>query len=192
MAKAKGTTLVALVRFLRAHRDAARAALPAHLQHYLENRVLPSSWYPEQDLLELLRVVAPMLGASVPDPFELMGRLAARDHLEGAYAHLFEGVDHPLAIPRRAFAMWATMHDTGRFECVEEGPGSARVELADFALPSREMCSVVAGYLSETLRLCGFEAEPAEKLDCRLDGAPRCSWRVRYTAPGAPPASGAR
>lgn len=180
MAKAKGTTILALVRFLRSQREAASAALPAHLLHYLEERVHVSSWYPEQDLLELVRVVAPMLGRTVADPYDVMGRVCARDHMEGSYAHLFTGVEDPLAIPPRAFALWATMHDSGRMESVVEPPDGVRVELVEFALPSREMCAIVAGYLAETLRVLGFVAEPAQELSCRLDGAARCSWRCRF------------
>jgi len=180
MAKAKGTTILALVKFLRSQREAASAALPGHLLHYLEERVHVSSWYPEQDLLELARAAAPMLGRTVADPYDVMGRVCARDHMEGSYAHLFTGVEDPLSIPPRAFALWATMHDSGRMESAVEPPDAVRVELAEFALPSREMCAIVAGYLAETLRVLGFVAEPAQKLTCRLDGAPRCSWRCRF------------
>jgi hypothetical protein len=183
MAKTKGTTIVALVKFLRRHREEAAAALPAHLRHYLEERVHVSSWYPEQDLLELARVMAPMLGKSVADPYDVMGRFTARDHLEGAYSHLFEGVEDPLAIPARAFALWATMHDSGRLETFVEGSDALRVELAEFALPSREMCAIVGGYLTETMSALGFVLQgPARKLACRLEGAPRCSWRCSFAA----------
>lgn len=180
MAKAKGTAILGLVRFLRRHRDAAAAALPAHLTHYLDERVHVSTWYPEQDLLELARVVAPMLPPSVGDPYELMGRISARDHLEGSYAHLFEGVVEPLAIPARAFALWASMHDSGRLETAVEPPGAVRVELVEFALPSREMCRIVGGYLAETLRVAGFAAPRSVELGCRLEGAPRCAWRCHF------------
>jgi hypothetical protein len=184
MAKAKGTAILGLVKFLRRHRDAAVAALPAHLMHYLEARVHVSTWYPEQDLLELARAVAPMLPTSVGDPYELMGRISARDHLEGSYAHLFAGVAEPLAIPARAFALWASMHDSGRLETTVEPPSAVRVELVDFALPSREMCRIVGGYLAETLRIVGFAAPRPVETACRLDGAPRCTWICHFE--GAP------
>lgn len=182
MAKAKGTAILGLVRFLRRHREAAAAALPPRLLHYLDERVHVSSWYPEEDLLELARVAAPMLPPDVPEPYELMGRISARDHFEGAYAHLFSGVSDPLAIPARAFALWASMHDSGRLETAVEPPDAVRVELVDFALPSREMCAIVGGYVAETLRVVGFGAPQAQKLSCRLDGAPRCAWRCRFTS----------
>lgn len=184
MAKAKGTTIVELVKFLRRHREASLAALPGPLAGYLDQRVHAASWYPEEDLLELVRVVAPMLAPAVGDPYDAMGRTTAREHLEGAYAHLFAGVEDPLAIPARAFALWATMHDSGRLDTVVEPPDAVRVALSEFALPSREMCAIVGGYLAETLRMIGLGAPRAEKQACRLDGAPRCEWRCSFLVAG--------
>lgn len=181
MAKAKGTAILGLVRFLRKHRDAALAALPAGQHHYLDERVHVSVWYPEEDLLVLARAVAGMLPATGGDPYEGMGRVSAQDHLEGAYAHLFRGMDDPLAMPARAFALWASMHDSGRLDTTVEPPDAVRVELVEFALPSREMCRIVGGYLAETLRIVGFAAPRAVQLACRLDGAASCAWRCSFS-----------
>jgi hypothetical protein len=181
MAKAKGTAILGLVRFLRRHRNESVAALPERLRHYLDERVHVSAWYPEEDLLALARAVAPMLPPAAGDPYEAMGRVSARDHLEGSYAHLFQGMDDPLAIPARAFALWASMHDSGRLDTAVEPPDAVRVELSDFALPSREMCRIVGGYLAETLRIVGFAAPQAVELGCRLDGAPSCAWRCSFS-----------
>jgi hypothetical protein len=182
MAKTKGTTIVALVKFLRRHRDAAERRLPPPLRHYLDDRIHVASWYPEEDLRDLARAVAPMFPADVADPFEAMGRASAREHLEGTYGHLFAETDDPLAIPARAFALWASMHDSGRLATSVESPNAVRVELLDFALPSPEMCGIVGGYLAETLRLVGFSAPCAEPIACRLDGMPSCVWRCHWIA----------
>ena len=61
MSKAKGTTLVALVKFLRSQRERALAALPPSLHAYLDERIQASSWYPEADLLSLIRVMVAMI-----------------------------------------------------------------------------------------------------------------------------------
>ncbi len=182
MAKTKGTTIVALVKFLRRNRSAAEACLPERLHHYLDERIHVASWYPEKDLRDLARVVAPMFPADVGNPFEAMGRASAREHLEGSYGHLFEGTDDPLAIPARAFALWASMHDSGRLATRVEPPDAVLVELTEFALPSKEMCGIVGGYLAETLRLVGFSSPSAEPIACRLDGMPSCVWRCRWAA----------
>ena len=85
VAKAKGTTMVGLVRFLRRHREAARAALPPALHGYLEERVNPAGWYPEEHLLGLVRAVATMLPRELGDPYRRMGELSASMARKSAY-----------------------------------------------------------------------------------------------------------
>ena len=47
MAKAKGTTLFTLAKFLRSQRETARERLSPDLHHYLEEQIQPALWYPE-------------------------------------------------------------------------------------------------------------------------------------------------
>ena len=47
MAKVKGSAILESVRILRRNKDAARKHLAPELQHYLSERVLVASWYPE-------------------------------------------------------------------------------------------------------------------------------------------------
>ena len=58
MGKAKGMTLVGAVKYLRRHRAEACATLPKELQHYLDERIRSAAWYPERDMLELIRATA--------------------------------------------------------------------------------------------------------------------------------------
>lgn len=182
MAKVKGTTLLGAVKFLRRHKDAARAALPAHLHHYLEERVLPTSWYPEQDLAALLRVMAPLMADLAADPFELMGRGSVREHMEGVYEHLLKG--DRLTFARRVSTLWQTQHDTGRLTLVSEGPGRARYELNGYGHPSREMCATIRGYITEALVGSGFPAPRVEKRSCTLDGHGACVWECTWREEG--------
>jgi len=184
VAKAKGTNLLGAVKFLRRHREAARAALPAALQHYLEERVLPTSWYPEEDLVGLLRVMAPMIGEGGDGAFELMGRIQMREHMDGVYGRLLKGAD-PLSIARRASALWQVQHDTGRLTLCDPGPGRARFELADYGHPTREMCAVVKGYLHEALVASGFAGLAIRKTRCILDGDAACVWECTWPEPPA-------
>jgi hypothetical protein len=62
-----------------------------------------------------------------------------------------------------------------------EGPGSARVEIFDFALPSRELCAILRGYIAEMFVMAELRGLDVEESCCRLDGAGRCAWRVRWT-----------
>lgn len=179
MAKAKGTNLLSAVKFLRRHREAARAALPPALHHYLEERVLPTSWYPEEDLVGLLRVMAPMIGEGGDGAFELMGRITVREHMDGVYERLLKGGD-PLNVARRASALWQTQHDTGRLAIRDSAPGRARFELADYGYPTREMCVVVTGYIHEALVASGFAGLAIRKTRCILDGHETCVWECTW------------
>jgi hypothetical protein len=179
MAKAKGTTLLTLVKFLRQNRERALALLPSELHHYLEDRIQTSSWYPEEDLLELNRCMIELIPGERDAVLEQMGKRIAAEHMEGIYSHLRvdEGDLQPLA--RRAFALWSSQHDTGRLGVTLEGPGVIRFELSDFGLPSREICDVTAAYFRETLRLAGVDAK-VEEMECRVEGGSRCLWRATW------------
>jgi hypothetical protein len=178
VAKVKGTNLVGAVKLLRRNREKARELLPAVLHRYLEERVLPTSLYPEEDLVGLIRAMAEILRGVGGDVFELMGRAAVREHMEGVYEHLLKGDRFTFA--RRVSTLWQTQHDTGRLALVEQASGRARYELSDFGHPSREMCAVIRGYILEALSHSGFTDVVVEKTACVLDGRDRCSWECRW------------
>ena len=178
MAKTKGTNLVGAVKFLRRNRAAARASLAPALHHYLEERVLPTSWYPEEDLVALLRAMAPLLGDATGNVFELMGRATLREHLEGVYERLLKG--DRLTLARRVSTLWQMQHDTGRLALISTGPGTARYELEEYGHPSREMCATIQGYLHEALVAAGFGAVQIRKARCTLDGDPLCIWECAW------------
>jgi hypothetical protein len=77
MARAKGASLIGLVKWLRHDREAALRALPAGLHHYLEDRIQIASWYPEEDLLALVRALARVLPVGEGDVYEQMGGASA-------------------------------------------------------------------------------------------------------------------
>jgi hypothetical protein len=180
MAMAKGASLVAAVRWLRHDREAGLRALPAHLHHYLDERIQVASWYPEQDLLELIRAIARFLPVGGGEVYEQMGRFSARDQLAGVYRHLLEGGDE-FSLPRRGLVLWQSQHDSGRLSMTIEGPGVARIDVFDYALPSREMCGILRGYTAEMFAMAELKEPSVREQACRLDGADRCSWRCTWT-----------
>ena len=177
MAKAKGTTMVTLVKFLRSQRERALGALPPSLHGYLDERIHASSWYPEADMLALLRAMLGMVPGSQDAVLLQLGSALAREHLEGIYGHLkLDARDDPATLARRCFALWSSQHDTGTFHFEMAAPGDAKLEVRDYALPSPEMCGILSGYLAETLRLGGAASVVVAKSACRLDGAAACAW----------------
>jgi hypothetical protein len=171
-----------LVRFLRSQRERALAALPADAHPYLNETIQPSSWYPEQDLLTLLRGMLDLLPGDRERTLETLGATVAREHLEGVYRHL--RTDDTDTLARRSVALWGSQHDSGSFEILVEAPGRARFEVRDYALPSREMCSIFRGYFAETLRVAGAVDVVVEKQTCVLRGNDACVWAVTWAEPG--------
>ncbi|MBS1106582.1 MAG: hypothetical protein H6Q91_2084 [Deltaproteobacteria bacterium] len=183
MSKAKGTTLVTLVKFLRSQRERALAALPPPLHAYLDERIHASSWYPEADLLSLMRAMVAMMPGPRDAVLAQMGVALAREHLEGIYGHLkLDAQGDPATLARRSFALWGSQHDTGTFRIDVERPGRALLEVRDYALPSAEMCGILTGYLGESLRLGGAVNVRVAKQACRLDGHEVCSWSAQWDA----------
>jgi hypothetical protein len=178
MAKVKGAALLDTVRFLRRHKEAARAQLPPALHHYLNERVLVASWYPEEDLVPLVRAIARVLGEPELAFCEKAGRLSAKAHAQGVYRHLVAGERESLA--RRALVLWSSQHDTGAMEMQPLDDGGVRVLLRDFAAPSREFCAIQTGYIAATFEVSGCRDVRIRKLSCCVDGARECAWELRW------------
>jgi hypothetical protein len=174
--KVKGSNVLGAVKMLRANRERAVALLPAKYHHYLNERIIVSSWYPEADQLELLRAVSFMLPGS-PDPWMMMGRIAARGDLSDLYRSIVRPGDLKDAL-RASTALWRTFHDTGELKLTLEAPERVLAELRGYAASAREMCRVIGGYVTEVASRAALRDVGTIKLGCTLDGAGHCSWRM--------------
>src|SRR5689334_143134 len=94
-ARIKGTAMLHAIRALRSMgKDRARHVLPKRLHEYLDGtRVLASSWYPEEDMLDVNRALAQVMQAAAPnrsveETYVEMGRLVGRIDLAGLYSAL--------------------------------------------------------------------------------------------------------
>ncbi len=178
MARIKGINVVGAVKMLRTQRERALAILPAQLHSYLHERILVSSWYPEEDQLGLLRALASFMPRA-PDPYVVMGRGTARSDLTGIYKHQLRAgdVERTLAF---AGALWRNAHDTGEMTTEHEGPGTLVVRLRDYGAVSSEMCRVLTGYFLELVALAANRRADVKHGECRAAGASICTWRVRW------------
>lgn len=184
MAKAKGTTLSGMVRFLRRHKEQAKQVLAPDLHAYLEERIHESRWYPEEHFLALVDAMVSLMPGARERNLEALGATAAREHLEGIYAHLSGDGKAVAPSTTRAFALWSSQHDTGRFEVKRIGPGELEMIIRDFGHPSPQMCAIFTGYCAELIRFEGARDVVATKRECVRSGAPHCLWRVTYDAGG--------
>jgi uncharacterized protein (TIGR02265 family) len=179
MASVKGSNLVQVVKALRMNREAALASLPEKHRHYLQERILPSSWYPEADQLELLAVLASILPPG-GDAWELFGRASAQVDMNGIYKRLVHPGD-PERTLRNAPVAWRNLHDSGELEVSMEGERRGSITLRDYPVRSAEMCRLIGAYLAETLGLAGAREARTAKRECRARGASQCTWSVTWT-----------
>jgi hypothetical protein len=161
---------------LRANRERAVALLPPKYHRYLHERILASSWYPEADQLELLRAVSFMLPGS-PDPWMMMGRIAARGDLSDLYRAMVRPGELKEGL-RASSSLWRTFHDTGELRMSLDQPERVVAELRGYGASSREMCRVIGGYVTEVASMAAQREVATTKVGCTLDGAPQCSWRM--------------
>jgi hypothetical protein len=178
MGRAKGIAILDAVKFLRARRDEAAEVLAPPLHHYLDEDVGWSTWYPETDLVELIRGVSRLLPGPADRALMMMGERGARSQTV-VYGDLMRGVQSN----SRTFALWSTQHDTGEMRSHMESPNRVRIELVGFEDTSREFCLVLGGYISGTLAINGITDGSVQKLSCRLWGDPVCSWRGTWSPP---------
>jgi hypothetical protein len=184
MARIKGSAMGGAVRALANRRDLAEPILATPLLRYLDESVSPSAWYPEEDLVALIRALLRLIPGSRDQVLETMGRISAREHLEGTYAHLIEGGElRNLGI--RASTLWSAMHDTGEMRVTDNEPGRVRLELWGYGHPTEELCKISQGYMLEVLLQNGIDAE-AEQVACAVEGAEACIWDFRYPVAAAP------
>lgn len=172
MGKIKGSAVLPAVKLLRGRKDRAAGLLPPQLHHYLEERIVVASWYPEEDVIGLIGVIAKLL----PElGFETMGAVTARTHLEGVYADLLRRNS-----PTRARTLWKTQHDSGVLSVTSETPVSATYELYGWDHASSDYCRLLGGYFAEAHRMMGAPNPTFEHPVCRAAKQDRCVWIMRW------------
>lgn len=179
--RVKGVNILALVKMLRAAgRERAAALLPASLHNYLDERILVSNRYPEEDHVGLLRALAQLMPPA-PDPWLVLGRGSARADLNGLYrAHLRPG--DPRRTLESAPALWRNYHDTGDMTASFGGPHEATLRLRAFVAPARELCLINIGYFTELVTMAGGRDARCAEVGCVVLGAVECSWTVTWSA----------
>lgn len=181
--KVKGVNMQALVKLLRkAGRETAMKVVPPAYQHYLDERILVSSRYPEIDHLELLRAISRLMPPR-PEPWVVMGHRSAQSDLDpvnGLYkAHLRAG--DPARTLQSAGALWRIYHDSGDMTVTFPSEREALLKLRNFVAPARELCRINVGYFAELVSMSGGRDARCEELGCILEGAADCGWSLRWS-----------
>lgn len=156
ISQVRGVALLGALRALRHHRDQALDLLAPKLHHYLVDKVLMNGWYPEQDLLDLLDVVAVLRAKPGADVWAWMGERMAQTDLGGIVASAL-APSEPAALLERLPALWTLYRSVGELKVEKTGHRAARVEVQDYPFVSEKFCRLMQGYLAEAFRLSGGE-----------------------------------
>jgi len=170
----KGTGLLPIVKALK-HHPAGPAAVPTELKYYLDDHVVSSEWYPEQDYHVLLQVLAELVAKDerIGDVWEFFGKAAAQRDLMGAQSLVptrsridvagiyrnFIGSESTsiYSLFVRLGKLWSLYHDTGTMSAARSSsePMCVRVRVTHFVFPSRGIEDIQMAYCHEYARLTG-------------------------------------
>jgi hypothetical protein len=181
--------MIGVVQALKSHRR-ARARIPAELLHYLDEPILASGWYPEDDYHVLLQLLADLTPAAAVggDVWKFFGKVGAqrdiagdqravhersRTSAAGLYKRFAErGSEGIGGIFLRATKLWALYHDTGTFTALRsrDDPSVVVLRLTGFRFPSRGVVELQQGYMVEYIRLLGHTVEGRIRRASGADG----------------------
>jgi hypothetical protein len=185
MPNVKGATITARLRFVRERHgeDGVRRLLgevrPSSLAA-LAARVLPQEWVSYDVFVDLGITADRLFGRGDLALCYEMGRYAAEVNLPTLY-RLFYRIGNPQFILRRAAQLWSVHYDSGRLAAMEEGTGTARLEIVGFERPHRVHCLSVLGWATRSIELSGGIVISADEQSCRARGDETCelvaTWR---------------
>jgi uncharacterized protein (TIGR02265 family) len=181
----KGSATLHVVKWLRTYeKDRARELLSPRLRTYLDDRILVSSWYPVQDHLHLLRLLARLMreggSGSEEEIYASMGRHLARQNFSTVYAHMISPTD-PGSTIRHCPVWWEAYHDTGQCTVAFPRPRTATVEVSDFRAAAPEFCRIHQGIFTELLRMSGARVAEIAESRCVHRGAPSCTLELSWS-----------
>lgn len=179
MGNIKGTFFLNTVKALANLGDGAEGVVPRELRHYLRERILTSSWYPEEDHLGLLRaliLITPPMGS---DPWEHFGRLSAERDMRSMYKSLLREGD-PESTFGKLSTLWSLAHDTGVLDTKLVEPGQGILELYGFALVDADLCRLNTSFFTTVLGLAGATDPVIQHRRCRVQGGKACVWEARW------------
>ena len=185
MGRIKGTAVLSVVKALKVlGKERVAAEAPPAVAHYLDERILPSSWYSEDDHLALLRLLGRLIQTSLSeqqeDVFVWMGRNSAQTDMSTVYSSLVSTASPETAF-RRGGTLWQAYHDSGSLQITMTGPSKGTAELTDYPGSAPEVCRVLTGWLAGFVQTAGGKDVKVRETRCKHRGAMSCIWEVEWS-----------
>jgi hypothetical protein len=178
----KGTLMRNLIKSLRKGRAIAEPLIATHLRHYLDEQIIPTQWYPEQDYWDLVAVLAQLVPAEIEDKWDYLGRIEARIHFETVYAAMATTSIDPGRALQRIASLWSLQHDRGEMRHVKYDD-NALIEVVEYPIADPFVCRAITGYVREVFVIVDLAHVVVEHHKCRGNGAPKCEWTVNWSTP---------
>ncbi len=193
--KVKGIALEGALAALRPSFAKSNSLVPEPLRHYLRVAIDLEAWYPFEDYLALLKVLASTIDPAKAkgDVYRAFGVIAAqrdvfgelpnvpreqRPTVTGTLQGAFKGVTGLASLVRRALHLRERYYSRGYYTVKRRGERTLEVTLQEFPACA-ELCAVSTGYLTHVLRSTS-PGTWVERLSCRGLGDPDCRWQVRF------------
>jgi hypothetical protein len=193
--KVRGVAFDGIVAALRPHFAHDADVVPEPLQHHLQNLIEPDAWYPFDDYLKLMRVLASTIDPAKAkgDVYRAFGVIAARRDVDGELPDVpreqrpanigslqgaFKGVTGLATLVRRALHLRERYYSRGYYTIKRRSERVLEITLEEFP-PSAELCAVSTGYLTHALRSANVDVW-VERVSCRGHGDPDCRWELRF------------
>lgn len=193
--RVKGLGLAGIVSALRPAFEKSNQLVPEPLRHRLAVDPDPDGWYPLEDYLVLMKLLASTIDPATAkgDVYRAFGVIAAQRDVFGVAPHVpseqrpkvsgtlqgaLKGVTGLASLIRRALHLRERYYSRGYYTVKRSGERTVEVTLEDFPV-SRELCAVSTGYLTHVLRAAQIGVR-VERLSCRGDGDSDCRWELRF------------
>ena len=191
----KGSALAGCVAALKPADEKRPGLVPEPLRHYLSDEISVNGWYPFEEYVALLKILASTIDPAKAkgDVYRAFGIIAAQRDLRGVqdnvpaeqrpqqaavYSGKLQGVTGLATLVRRGLHLRELYYSRGYYKVKRVAERKLIVTLHDFPA-SAELCATSTGYLIEVFRSANVGAW-VERVSCRGVGDPECRWELRF------------
>ncbi len=146
--------------------------------------LLPSDWLPQSVYRDLLsathKYVDSLAGSRNLDQFLFeMGRYIARDSVNKYYKSLIRVLDTKFLVTQTP-RLWKIVHNHGDIKVEPSGKTGAEIYISEFAMPSREWCTMVNGFIYGVIELTKAKDISVKQVECVMSGARHCRFHAEW------------
>jgi hypothetical protein len=177
----KGSILVDFVKTIKADKTGAyERYLTAQDKNIINQRILPSAWYPYETFRNCFNAVFEVLAKKNLDMVRQWGRFYGEQIIESLYKGLLKQ-GHPLDYIRKYEVYIKNFFDFGKIEVIEEAQNQVLIKMSEFDPEFPPLYSIMLGWLERTLELCGAKNIKMEVVSKSWEGAKETAVRFKWT-----------